>query len=125
MVGVTASAETSLHPGAVRPSTGLLMAQVTLPGRSNFTAAVRRLLGLVRVLMPLLLGAGCASWRPTSLIPSDVSQADVGARVLIPPNLNVSPTETVVKPGTPGQASVDQSATLGLGALATTFALPD
>src|SRR5882757_3952725 len=101
MVGVTASAETSLHLGAVRPSTGLLMAQVTLPVRSNFTAAVRWLLGLVRILMLLLLAAGCASWRPTSHIAPDVAQAGIAARILIPANLNVSPTETVVKPGTP------------------------
>ena len=62
------------------------MAQVTLPEPSTFTAAVRPLLGLLRVLMPLLLVAGCASWRPTLLIPPDVTQAGVAARVLIPSN---------------------------------------
>jgi outer membrane protein len=101
------------------------MAQVALPRATTFTVALARPLGSVRVLMPLLLVAGCASWRPTLPIPPDVTQAGVTARVLIPPDLNVNPTETVVKPGTPGQASADQSAGPGPGVEATTFALPD
>src|SRR5262249_55001299 len=42
-----------------------------------------------------------------------------------PPDLNVNPTETVVKPGTPRQASADPPAPPGLDGGPTTFALPD
>jgi outer membrane protein TolC len=100
------------------------MAQVTLPGPSTFTVGAR-LLGSVGVLMPWLLVAGCASWHPTLPVPPEVTQASVVARVLIPPDLNVNPPETVVKPGTPGQASADSPASRGLGAEPTTFALPE
>jgi outer membrane protein TolC len=101
------------------------MAQVTLPAPSTFPVAVRRLRGLPRVLIPLLLVAGCASWRPTLPIPPDVTQAGVAARILIPPDLNVNPTETVVKPATPSQAFADWSAGPDPGVGPTTFALPD
>jgi outer membrane protein len=49
----------------------------------------------------------------------------MAARVLIPPDLNVNPDETVVKPGPPGQASVETPAPACLDAERTTFALPD
>ena len=75
------------------------MAQVALPGPSTFPAVVPRLLGWVRVLMPLMLVAGCASWRSPLPIPPEVTQDGVAARVLVPPDLNVNPAETVVKPG--------------------------
>ena len=80
------------------------MAQVALPRATTFTVAVPRLLGSVRVLMPLLLVAGCASCHTGWPIPPEVTQSGVAARVLIPPDLNVNPPETVVKPGTPGPA---------------------
>jgi hypothetical protein len=97
------------------------MAQVALARASTFAAAVLRLLGSVRILMPLLLVAGCASSRP---IPPEVTDTGVAARVLIPPDLNVNPPETVVKPDTPSQASSDRSATPSLD-VDQTFALPD
>jgi outer membrane protein TolC len=101
------------------------MAQVSLPRASTFTAAVPRLLGSVPVLIPLLLVAGCASWDPAVPIGPEVDQTGVAARVLIPPDLNVNPPETVVKPGTPGQASADLPASPGLGVEPITFALSD
>src|SRR6516164_7929256 len=101
------------------------MAQVALRRASTFTAAVTRLLGSVRLLVPLLLVAGCASWHSPLPIPPEVTEAGVADRVLIPPDLNVNPTETVVKPGTPGQASADPPAPPGLDGGPTTFALPD
>ncbi len=84
-----------------------------------------RLLGSVHALMPLLLVAGCASWRPALPIPPEVTPTGVAARVLIPPDLNVNPPETVVKPGAPGQTSAHPPASPGLGVEPTTFALPD
>src|SRR5262249_20835800 len=74
---------------------------------------------------PLLLVAGCAAWHRSSPVPPEVTETGVAARVLIPPDLNVNPPETVVKPGTPGPASADPSASPGIGVAPTTFALPD
>ncbi len=79
------------------------MARVALPGPLIFTAAAPPLFGWAWVLTPLLLVAGCASWRRPLPIPPEVTQAGVAARLLIPPDLNVNPAETVVKPGEPRQ----------------------
>src|SRR5262245_55934075 len=99
------------------------MAEVTLPGPSTFTTALLRLLGRTRVLMALLLVAGCASWRRSSPILPEVTEAGAAARVLIPPDLNVNPAETVVKPGAPGQAQLGQP--VAPEQPAALFALPD
>jgi outer membrane protein TolC len=101
------------------------MAQVALPRASTFTAAVPRLLGSARLLMPLLLVAGCASWHTGWPIPPEVTPIGVATRVLIPPDLNVNPPETVVKPGTPDQESAAPPEAPGLGVEPTTFTLPD
>jgi outer membrane protein TolC len=101
------------------------MARIALPGPSSRTADVPRLLGSVCVLMPLLLVAGCASWHPTLPIPPEVTPTGVAARVLIPPDLNVNPPETVVEPGAPGQASAVPPATPCLDVERTIFTLPD
>src|SRR6266436_4308261 len=74
--------------------------------------------GLVRILMPMLLVVGCASWHPGLPISAEVTENGLAAQVLIPPGLNVNPTESVVKRGTPGQAPPPLPE-------ATTFALPD
>src|SRR5271168_3842249 len=103
------------QPGAVRPRKGLFMARIAWP----------RLVGWVRVLMPLLLVAGCAPWhRPLPILP-EVTQDGVAARLLVSPDLNVNLAETVVKPGTPGQASLGRPMTDGLNVEPTTFALAD
>jgi outer membrane protein len=101
------------------------MARIALPGASTCTTAVPRLSGGLRALVPLLLVAGCASRQPYLPIPPEVTQAGVAARVLISPDLNVNPPETVVKPGTPDQAPTVPPANPGLDAERTTFALPD
>jgi outer membrane protein len=94
------------------------MAQVAFLWAAIFTPAVPRLFGLVRVLMPMLLVVGCASWHPGLPISPEVTESGLAAQVLIPPGLNVNPTESVVKRGTPGQAPPPLPE-------ATTFALPD
>src|SRR5262245_34448005 len=101
------------------------MARVGLPWPSPGTAAVPRLFGWVRLLMPLLLVAGCASWQRPLATPPEVTQAGVTARLLLPADLNVNPAETVVKPGTPGQASLGPPVTHNPELQPMTFALPD
>jgi outer membrane protein len=101
------------------------MARIALPGASTCTAAVPGLSGRLRALVSLLLVAGCASWRPALPIPPEVTPTGVAARVLIPPDLNINPAETVVKPGTPGQGSAASRETPGNDAERTTFTLPD
>jgi outer membrane protein TolC len=101
------------------------MARIALPWPSSFTAAVPPVFGWVRVLMPLLLVAGCASWHGPLPIPPEVTQAGVTPRLLVPPDLNVNPSETVVKPGTPAHASLGPSASHSLEIEPTTFALAD
>ncbi|MGP0064585.1 MAG: TolC family protein [Isosphaeraceae bacterium] len=55
------------------------------------------------LLIAPLLVAGCASWHRPLPTPPEVSDAAVTARVLISPDMNVNPAETVVKPGDPSQ----------------------
>jgi outer membrane protein TolC len=99
------------------------MARTAWP--STCTAAVPRAAGGLRALVPLLLLTGCASWHPGLPILPEVTQAGVAARVLIPPDLNVNPPETVVKPGTPEQAPAGPPAPPGHDAGPTTLTLAD
>src|SRR5258708_10439610 len=80
------------------------MARFALPWPLTYTVAVPRLTGCVLVSMPLLLVAGCACWHRPLPSPLEVTQAGVAARVLVPPDLNLNPAETVVKPGEPSQS---------------------
>jgi outer membrane protein TolC len=100
------------------------LADTALPRPSTFPAAVPRLVGRGHVLLPLLLVAGCASWHH-SFIPPEVTEAGVAARLLLPPDLNVNPPETVVKPASPGQALLGAPPTHGPDPERTTFALAD
>ncbi len=101
------------------------MAQVAWQRAATFTAAPPRLLGSVQILIPLLLVAGCTSWQTALPIPPEVTKAGTADRVLIPADLNINPTETVVKPGTSTQATANPQAAPGPDAGPTTFALPD
>src|SRR5262245_32157529 len=101
------------------------MARIAWPGPSTQRAAVPRFSVGLRALVPLLLVAGCASWHRILPVPPEVTEAGEADRVLIPHDLNVNPTETVVKPGTPGSAPADPSATPGFAAGSATFTLPD
>src|SRR5262249_4791860 len=73
----------------------------------------------------LLLVVSCTSWHRPLPTPPEVAQAGVAARLLLPPDLNVNPAETVVKPGTPGQASLGPPVAHGPELQPTTFALAD
>ncbi len=101
------------------------MACIASPRPSTPTAAVPRRHGRARVLLPLLLVAGCASWSRPLPIPPEVAQAGVAARLLVPTDLNVNPAETVIKPGPPGQATLGPPVNNGLELERTTFSLAD
>jgi outer membrane protein TolC len=101
------------------------MARIALPWPSTFTATVPRLFGWVAILMPLLLVAGCLSGHRPLPIPPEVTRPGVAARLLVPPDLNVNPAETVIKPATPGRASLGPPVTDSLELEPTTFALAD
>jgi outer membrane protein len=101
---------------------GTPLAGIAWPRLSTFTAAVPWLIGWLRVLMPVLV-AGCASWQGP--IPPEITQAGVAARLLVPPDLDVNPAETVVQPGSPGRASLGPPVTDRPELQPTTFALPD
>ena len=99
--------------------------EIPRPWRPLRAAAPRRLTGAAPGLVPLLFLAGCASWHRPLPIPPEVSDAAVTARVLISPDLNVNPAETVVKPGDPSQRLPDPSPSGSPEAEPTTFALGD
>ena len=80
------------------------MARITLPQTPTATNGVPRELRGVCALVLVLLVAGCASLRPALPVPPELTPDGVSARVLIPADLNVNPTETVVKPDAQGQA---------------------
>jgi outer membrane protein TolC len=67
----------------------------------------------------LLLAAGCAAWSSPSTLPPEIAHDGVAARLLVPPDLNVDPPETVVKPDS--QASSSHNPELGR----TIFSLAD
>jgi outer membrane protein TolC len=58
-------------------------------------------------------------------VPPEVTDAGVAARVLVPPDLNVNPTEAVVKPDTAARAASELSAPPCLEAEPATFTLAD
>jgi outer membrane protein len=100
------------------------MAQGALPWASSFRAAMTRRSCWACAFTALLLVAGCASWNRPLPVPPEFTQDAVAARVLVPPDLNVNPKETVVKPESPKQASSDSPAShVELGQ--TTFGLAD
>ena len=96
------------------------MARMARPRTYARAVAVPTVFGAARMFVPLLLTAGCASRPGTLLAPPEVTETGVAARVLIVPDLNVNPTETVVKPGAP----VQPSETSGHDIEPTTFTLP-
>ena len=100
------------------------MARIALPWPSTCTGAVPRLYGCLFLLIPLLLAAGCA-WHRSYPVPPEVTDAGVADRVLVPPDLNVNPVETVVKPGMPARPRSNPSSSHGLEPDRTTFALAD
>jgi outer membrane protein TolC len=101
------------------------MARIAWPGRSARRAAGPRFSIGLPALVPVLLVAGCASWHRGWPVPPEATEAGAAARVLIPPDLNVNPTETVVKPGAPGPAPADQAAPPGVAGGPATFTLSD
>jgi outer membrane protein TolC len=66
--------------------------------------------------------AGCAGWRH-SPIPAEVIDAGVTARLLVPPDLNINPAETVVKPGEASRTSNGSAEYAGVPASPSRHAL--
>src|SRR5208337_375461 len=99
--------------------------EIPRPLRPLRAAAARRLLCRTGVLVPLLFLTGCASWHRPLPIPPEVSDAAVTARVLISPDLNVNPAETVIKPDDPSRRLPDPLPGGGPEAKSTIFALGD
>ncbi len=77
------------------------------------------------MLVLLLFLAGCASWHRSLPIPPEVSDAAVTERVLISPDLNVNPAETVIKPVDPSRRLPDPLPGGGPEAKPTIFTLGD
>jgi outer membrane protein TolC len=73
----------------------------------------------------VFLCAGCTCWHRLWLIPPEVTDAGVTARVLVAPDLHVNPAETVVKPETLSPLSSVPAASRSPGPGPTIFALPD
>src|SRR5262245_58857594 len=100
VVGATAPPGASCRRRAVRPrGRELLVPPTARPCPHTRAVAVSRLFGGAHVLVPWLLIAGCASRHGTLPTPPEVTETGVATRVLIPPDLNVNPAETVVQPG--------------------------
>jgi TolC family type I secretion outer membrane protein len=97
------------------------VARIARPFPETFTIAMPMRFGVAYILVPLLLIAGCATRKGTLPDLPDVTQAGVAERVLIPPDLKVNPSETVVQPGASGQAPADT----GLNTETAIFTLPD
>src|SRR5262249_6658106 len=113
------------RPLAARPRKGRRMPRSAWLGPSTQRTAVQQFSAGVRALAPLLLVWGCAPWHHSLPVPPEVNGAGVGARILIPSDLNVNPSESVAKPRPPGRASLDPPAPPGVDGEPTTFALPD
>jgi len=100
------------------------MVRTALPRPSTIGAAVPSPSGWVRVLMPLVLAAGCAPWDRPLPIPPEVSQAGARARIVAPFDLDLSskPGGEADNPATPGH---EPPASHGLEPERTTFTLAD
>ena len=102
---------------------GLRIARIA--SGSTLTPAMPRPVGWMRLLMPPLLVAGCAVWDRPLPIPEAVTQAGAAARVVVPRDLDVDPTESVVQPGAPAEQAAKPPPSHGLEPARTVFALPD
>ena len=101
------------------------MPRIALAGPSGCTAAARQLLRRLRALILLPVILGCASHPAASPIPAEISRPGIAARVLVPPDLNVNPKETVVKPDALAREPVGPAASPMLGDGPMIFTLPD
>jgi outer membrane protein len=101
------------------------MARIALAAPSARAAALTLVSCALLAAILLLFSVGCVSRRPAAPMPPPVSPTSVASRVLIPPNLDVNSTETVVESKTPVQTPESPPASAGLGEEQFTFALPD
>src|SRR5262245_31685238 len=80
---------------------------------------------LSAVLLLLFLAAGCSYWHHRSPISPAVINSEVKSRVLVPPDLNVTPAETVVKPDAPSPPPSDSAPESHPKPEPAVFSLPD
>jgi outer membrane protein len=101
------------------------MARIALSQTPDATNGAPRKLRGVCALVFVVLVTGCASLRPDLPAAPELTQAGISARVLIPPDLNTNPTETVVKPEAQSQAPANPLLPPELADAPTRFTLPD
>lgn len=101
------------------------MARIILPPTFPAALGARCVLREACALVFVLLVVGCASLRPDSRVPPELTPAGVSSRVLIPADLNINPPETVVKPDAQGQAPTNPQSPPEFGGAPTKFTLSD
>ena len=101
------------------------MARIASAAPSARAAAVTLVSCALRAAILSLLIAGCVSRRPAAPVPPPVSPTAVASRVLIPTDLDIDSTETVVEATAPDQTPNSLNASVDLGDEQVTFALPD
>jgi outer membrane protein TolC len=78
-----------------------------LRGKGARDRSPSRRLGVAAVLLFSFLAAGCSFWHHRSSLSTAVINKEVKSRVLVPPDLNVTPAETVARPDPPGPPPSD------------------
>jgi hypothetical protein len=96
-----------------------------LRGKDDWDRFACRRLGVAAVLLFPFLAAGCSFWHHSPLPSPAVINAEVKSRVLVPPDLNVTPAETVAKPDTPGPQLDDPSPESHPEPESVVYSLPD
>jgi len=125
MVGVSATRESSLPLVVTWQARRPVIVLNILPPPSTTAAALIRAVVGASILVTVLLFSGCASSRKASPCSPEVTSTDTAERVLIPPNLNVNPSETVIKPGPVGEPVPSPPGTPDLEVQPTPFTLQD
>ncbi len=95
-----------------------------LHGKQGWNRSVSRRLVAAILLLPFL-AAGCSYWHHSSFVSPAVLNKEVKSRVLVPPDLNVTPAETVVRPDSPDPPSSDSSPENHPEPEPAIFSLPD
>jgi hypothetical protein len=96
-----------------------------VPGAHGRDRSAWRCFAVATVLLTHVLVAGCSTWRRPSSISPRTIDAEVASRVLVKPDVDVNPAESVMKPGVPSDSSGDPSHPRDPGPEPTLFSLAD